>query len=116
QFRAVAEVSVRGLAGLPPYAGWGALVGCGVGALLTLAARGRAARWLPSPVAMGIGFITPAYFAVTLCLGAGLAALARRWSPKTTDAHVPSLGSGALVGESLMGLIIAATTALSRSA
>ncbi|WP_375756453.1 OPT/YSL family transporter [Corallococcus exercitus] len=116
QFRAVAEVSVRGLAGLPPYAGWGALVGCAVGAVLTIAARGRAARWLPSPVAMGIGFITPAYFAVTLCLGAGLAALARKWSPRTTDAHVPSLGSGALVGESLMGLIIAATTALSRSA
>ncbi|GMU00397.1 OPT family oligopeptide transporter [Corallococcus caeni] len=116
QFRAVAEVSVRGLAGLPPHAGWGALVGCAVGAVLTLAAKGRAARWLPSPVAMGIGFITPAYFAVTLCLGAGLAALARKWSPKMTDAHVPSLGSGALVGESLMGLLIAATTALSRSA
>ncbi|WP_404365534.1 OPT/YSL family transporter [Corallococcus coralloides] len=116
QFRAVAEVSVRGLAGLPPYAGWGALVGCAVGALLTLAAKGRAARWLPSPVAMGIGFLTPAYFAVTLCVGAGLAALARRLSPRATDAHVPALGSGALVGESLMGLIIAATTALSRSA
>ncbi|NBD07397.1 OPT/YSL family transporter [Corallococcus silvisoli] len=116
QFRAVAEVSVRGLAGLPPYAAWGALVGCGVGALLTLAAKGRAARWMPSPVAMGIGFITPAFFAVTLCLGAGLVALARRWSPKAMDAHVPALGSGALVGESLMGLIIAATTALQRSA
>lgn len=64
---------------------------------------------------MGIGFITPAFFAVTLCLGAGMAALARRWAPKTTDAHVPALGSGALVGESLMGLIIAATTALQRT-
>ncbi|RKH06402.1 OPT family oligopeptide transporter [Corallococcus sp. CA053C] len=115
QFRAVAEVSVRGLAGLPPHAGVGALVGCLVGAVLTLASRGRAARWLPSPVAMGIGFITPAFFAVTLCLGAGMAAMARRWSPKVTDDHVPALGSGALVGESLMGLIIAATTALQRS-
>lgn len=116
QFRAVAEVSVRGLAGLPPYAGWGALVGCAVGALLTLASRGRAARWLPSPVAMGIGFITPAYFGVTLCVGAGLAAFARKRSPKVTDAHLPSLSSGALVGESLMGLILAATAALSRAA
>ncbi|RKH29622.1 OPT family oligopeptide transporter [Corallococcus praedator] len=115
QFRAVAEVSVRGLAGLPPHAGMGALVGCVVGAVLTLASRGRAAKWLPSPVAMGIGFITPAFFAVTLCLGAGMAAIARRWSPKLTDAQVPAVGSGALVGESLMGLIIAATTALQRS-
>ncbi|MFB1479263.1 OPT/YSL family transporter [Corallococcus sp. RDP092CA] len=114
QFRAVAEVSVRGLASLPPYAGWAALVGCGVGALSTLAARSRVGRWLPSPVAMGIGFITPAYFAVTLCVGAGLVALARKW--RTTDAHVSSLSSGALVGESLMGLMVAATTALSRSA
>jgi uncharacterized oligopeptide transporter (OPT) family protein len=116
QFRAVAEVSVRGLAGLPPYAGQAALVGFAVGALSTLAAKSRAARWLPSPVAMGIGFITPPYFAVTLCVGAGLAALARRWAPKTTDAHVPSLSSGALVGESLMGLFGAATAARSKSA
>ncbi|RKH62910.1 OPT family oligopeptide transporter [Corallococcus interemptor] len=116
QFRAVAEVSVRGLAGLPPYAGQAALVGFAVGALSTLAAKSRAARWLPSPVAMGIGFITPPYFAVTLCVGAGLAALARRWAPKTTDAHVPSLSSGALVGESLMGLFVAATAALSKPA
>ncbi|RKH46564.1 OPT/YSL family transporter [Corallococcus sicarius] len=115
QFRAVAEVSVRGLAGLPPHAGVGALVGCLVGAVLTLASRGKAARWLPSPVAMGIGFITPAFYAVTLFLGAGLAALARRWSAKVTNDHVPAVGSGALVGESLMGLIIAATTALQRS-
>ncbi|WP_223642163.1 OPT family oligopeptide transporter [Corallococcus sp. EGB] len=115
QFRAVAEVSVRGLASLPPYAGWAALVGFAVGVLSTLAAKSRAARWLPSPVAMGIGFITPAYFAVTLCVGAGLVALARRW-PKMTEAHASSVGSGALVGESLMGLIIAATAALSRSA
>ncbi|NNB84202.1 OPT family oligopeptide transporter [Corallococcus sp. AB032C] len=115
QFRAVAEVSVRGLAGLPLYAGWAALVGFTVGALSTLAARSRASRWLPSPVAMGIGFITPAYFAVTLCLGAGMVMLARKW-PKTTDAHVSSVGAGALVGESLMGLFVAATTVLSRSA
>ncbi|MBJ6761454.1 OPT/YSL family transporter [Myxococcaceae bacterium JPH2] len=112
QFRAVAEVAVQGLAGLPPQAGLAAGVGFAVGVALSLAARGRAARWLPSPVAMGIGFITPASFAVTLCLGAGLVVAARRRWPEATVHHVPAVGAGAIAGESLMGLLIAALLAL----
>ncbi|XXF79026.1 OPT/YSL family transporter [Myxococcaceae bacterium GXIMD 01537] len=112
QFRAVAELSVRGLAGLPPGAALAAGVGAVVGAVLTLAARGRWARWLPSPVAMGIGFIVPAAYGVTLCLGALAVAGARRVWPEATGRQAPGLGAGAIAGESLLGVFIAALLAL----
>jgi uncharacterized oligopeptide transporter (OPT) family protein len=112
QFRVIAELSAQGFAGLPPLAAEGAGLGFGVGAVLALAARGRLARVLPSAVAMGLGCILPAFFAVTIALGAVLAALARRVWPQAVERHVPALGAGAMAGESLMGLTIAALVAL----
>jgi OPT family oligopeptide transporter len=112
QFRAVAELATQGLSGLPPYAAQATAIGFVVGAALTLAARGRLERFVPSPVAMGLGFIMPAYFAVTITVGALLAALARRARPQDLGQHLPSLGAGTIVGESLMGLAIAALRAL----
>jgi uncharacterized oligopeptide transporter (OPT) family protein len=112
QFRAMAELSVKGLAGLPPHAALAAGVGFAVGALLTLLARGRLARVLPSPVALGIGFLMPAAYAVTLCVGALGMALARwRW-PEPTERHAPALGAGAIAGESLLAVLAAALIAL----
>ncbi|WP_342378726.1 OPT/YSL family transporter [Myxococcus stipitatus] len=108
QFRAVAELAARGLEGMPAHAALAGGVAAGVGALLTLLARGRLARWVPSPVAMGIGFILPAYFAVTLCLGGIVAAIARwRW-PQVTGRNVPALAAGAIAAESLVGVLIGA--------
>ncbi|GHG98099.1 OPT/YSL family transporter [Comamonas sp. JC664] len=112
QFRAVAEVAVRGLDGLPPQAAMAAGVAVGVGALLTFASRGRVARWLPLPVALGIGFILPAYYAVTICVGAlGLAAARWRW-PAAAERNVSTLAAGAIAGESLAGVLFAALMAL----
>ncbi|MCP3104491.1 OPT/YSL family transporter, partial [Myxococcus sp. K15C18031901] len=93
---------------LPAHAALAGGVAALVGAGLTLAARGRAARWLPSPVAMGIGFILPAYFAVTLCLGAVVAAVARWRAPEATDRNVPALAAGAIAAESLGGVLLGA--------
>jgi uncharacterized oligopeptide transporter (OPT) family protein len=112
QFRAVAELATLGLSGLPPYAAQAAAIGFAVGAVLTLAARGRLERFVPSAVAMGLSFIMPAYFAVTIAVGALLAALARRARPQGLGQHLPALGAGTIVGESLMGLTIAALRAL----
>ena len=112
QFRAVAEVAVRGLDGLPPFAGLATGVAAGVGLLLTLAARGPVAKWMPLPVAMGIGFILPAFYSVSICLGAVAVAVARRKWPQATDRNVPTLGAGAIAGESLTGVLIAGLIAL----
>jgi len=112
QFRVVAELATQGFSGLPAYAAQAAGIGFGVGAALMLAARGRLERLLPSPVAMGIGFILPAYFAVTIALGGLLAVLARRARPQWVEQYLPAVGAGTIAGESLMGLAIAALTGL----
>src|SRR5690606_10383058 len=48
QFRAVAELATLGLSGLPPHAAQAMAIGFAVGAVLTLAARGRLERFVPS--------------------------------------------------------------------
>jgi uncharacterized oligopeptide transporter (OPT) family protein len=111
QFKAVAELTSRGLEGLPPGAAGASAVAFGVGVLLSVGARGRLARVLPSAAAMGIGFLLPAYYSVTLCLGALLVAGVRRLRP-SAEAATQAAGAGALVGESLLGIVLAALLAL----
>ncbi|MBN1207358.1 MAG: OPT/YSL family transporter [Myxococcaceae bacterium] len=112
QFRIVAELAAQGFSGLPAYAAPAAGIGFLVGAVLTLASRGRLAGVVPSGMAMGLGFILPANFAVTIAAGAVLVSLTRRLSPSAAERHVPALGAGAIAGESLMGLAIAALAGL----
>jgi uncharacterized oligopeptide transporter (OPT) family protein len=111
QFAAIAELSTTGFAGLPAHASQAAWLGFGVGAGLTLASRGKLARWMPSAAAMGMGFLMPAHYAVTIATGSLLFALARRVRPEAAAQNAPALGGGAIAGETLMGLAIAALLA-----
>lgn len=106
-WKAVTEVVTQGGAALPAHALQAGWIGLALGVVLSLIARGKLGAWLPSPVAMGTGFIIPAYYSITICLGAVLFALARRLRPEATDRLGPSLASGAIAGESLMGVAIA---------
>jgi uncharacterized oligopeptide transporter (OPT) family protein len=111
QFKAVAELCSKGLEGMPPASTLALGLAFALGVALSAAARGRLAYLLPSAAAMGIGFFVPAYFAVTLCLGSLLAAGVSRLRPSATQT-VQSAGAGAIVAESLMGVLIAALLSL----
>ena len=106
-WKAVTEVVAQGGAALPADAVRAAWIGLALGVVLSLLSRGRLRAWLPSAVAMGMGFIIPAYYSITICLGALLFALARRRRPDATDHLGPAIASGAIAGESLMGVAIA---------
>ncbi|KFA89675.1 OPT/YSL family transporter [Archangium violaceum] len=110
QFKAVAELASKGLGELPQSSALATGLGFLAGVLLSVGARGRLAKWLPSAAAMGIGFVVPAYYAVTLCLGALLAAGVARFRPSATQT-VQSAGAGAIIGESLLSVLIAALIA-----
>lgn len=112
QFRAVAEVATQGLSGLPPHAAEAAMLGFAVGVVLTLAARGRLERVLPSAVAMGIGFIMPAHNAIAIASTAVLTEVVRRVRPSWVEKHAMAVGAGAIAGESVMGMAIGALVAL----
>ncbi|MDY7232777.1 OPT family oligopeptide transporter [Hyalangium rubrum] len=112
QFRAVAELATQGVSGLPPYAAEAAGLGFSLGVVLTLATRGKLERYMPSAVAMGIGFIMPAHGAVAIAASALLTELVRRVRPSWVEKHAMAVGAGAIAGESVMGMAIGGLVAL----
>src|SRR5262249_6692139 len=97
---------------LPPHAARAFAIAFACGIALSLLGRTRAKRVVPSTLAVGIGFIMPASFALTIMIGALGLVIARRFSPRRTDDYAMAIGGGAIAGESVMGVIIAVWIAL----
>ena len=105
-FEAVAQLTSRGLASLPAGAAPALGVAFAGGLLLAGAeTRERWARVLPSPAAMGIGFFIPAYYSVTICLGALLALAVGRARPTALET-LRAVGTGTILGETLPSVLI----------
>jgi uncharacterized oligopeptide transporter (OPT) family protein len=111
-WEATAAAVQGGLGSLPPYAAMSAAAAFSLGVALTLAGKTRAARYLPSPVALGIGVLMPLSMTSTLFVGAlCLTWIAARWPDWTRD-HIESVAGGAIAGESLLAVFLAALIAL----
>jgi uncharacterized oligopeptide transporter (OPT) family protein len=109
RWRALAELANRGTSALPPGAAVAAAIGLALGVALELGSRGRARRFLPSAGAVGLGFVIPAHYAAGIALGAVLGAAAeRRWPG---GGRVQGAAAGAIAGESLTALAVAALVA-----
>jgi uncharacterized oligopeptide transporter (OPT) family protein len=108
-WKAVAELVTRGGAALPEGALAAAAAAFATG--IALEALGGRIRFLPTPGALGLGFIAPAQYAATLCAGALLGAAWRRRWPASAEALGPSAAAGAIAGESIAGAAAAAATA-----
>ncbi len=113
-WKATADAVAGGTDSMPAGAPMAALGGALAGVLLTLGERSQALRrFLPSAVAVGIGFIVPAMIAFTLGLSAIAFALVARRAPGWTQRSAPSLASGLILGEASAGVVIAAIAVLS---
>src|SRR5262249_15173979 len=110
-WKAVAVVVTQGGSALPPLAGRAMGIAFVAGVALSLGARTRMKKFLPSTLAAGGGFIMPATFALTMMAGAVVGPAARRWWPARADDYAAAIGGGAVAGESVMGVIIAALIA-----
>ncbi|MBU1937603.1 OPT/YSL family transporter, partial [bacterium] len=87
---------------------WAALVGGFVGIALTLLARVKSLRkWVPSPVALGIAFMVPAFYSFGMWLGAIITYIYNRKNPDRVDRYGASLASGLIAGEGLMMVVVA---------
>jgi uncharacterized oligopeptide transporter (OPT) family protein len=113
-WKAIAEAAAGGLAALPPGAARAAALAFAAGAALELLSRGRAGRFLPAPGAMGMGFIAPAHYAAAIAAGALAGAAWRALRPERAEALLPVVGAGAIAGESLAGVAVAALSAAGR--
>jgi uncharacterized oligopeptide transporter (OPT) family protein len=112
QLLAMARLVESGGQGLPPGALLAAGLGLALGAVLALAGRSRLGPWLPSPTALGLGLLLPAWYCTAFCLGAVLRALAQRWWGEAVQRHAPTVAAGAIAGEGLLGLGLSLLRAL----
>jgi uncharacterized oligopeptide transporter (OPT) family protein len=105
----VALLLSRGLHALPVSARWGLLLGGLAGILITLCERlwPKSRKFLPSPTAMGIAFVIPAYNSVSMFLGAFVAWVLDKRTPAFSDRYTVPVASGLIAGESLMGIAVA---------
>ena len=106
-WKAVAEVFKVGVSALPQKTLLAIAIAAVVGVALALlegAAPKRHKRWIPSPSALGLGFVVPANQSLSMLIGGVLAALvARRW-PAWHGRFWIVLCAGAVAGESLSGV------------
>jgi uncharacterized oligopeptide transporter (OPT) family protein len=62
-------------------------------------------RYVPSPSAIGLGFVIPAYNSISLCAGAAAATLITWLFPEWAKRRLIVVAAGLIVGESLAGVV-----------
>jgi uncharacterized oligopeptide transporter (OPT) family protein len=105
----VAELLAEGFHKLPQGALWAMAVGGALGIVLTLLEEflpERYRKWVPSSTGLGIAGVVPAYNSISMFLGALLAWLLAKASPKTDEKYTVPVASGLIAGESLMGVAV----------
>ena len=111
QWKAVAEVFAQGIEAMPTGALGALVVGAVAGVILAIAEKTlpkHIARWVPSPVSIGLAFAIPAYYAFSFFVGAVLMNVGERFFSKWTARFAIVLAAGIMAGESLMGVADAA--------
>ena len=105
----VAELLAKGIEALPAGALWAIVIGAAVGAVLTLLeefAPKHLRWWIPSPTGLGIAGVIPAFNSISMFVGALLAWLFSKASPRAAEAYTIPVSSGLIAGESLVGVAI----------
>lgn len=115
-WKAVAEALVKGIDYLPETARVGLLVGAGIGIVLSVLehfAPANVKKYLPSSMGLGLSWVVPFANSLSFFIGASIALIWSRLSPRTGTLYIIPIASGAVAGESLMCAIIAMITAAS---
>jgi uncharacterized oligopeptide transporter (OPT) family protein len=104
----VARLLSKGFSSLPPYAPLGLLVGALVGSVIAVLEfkSPKMKKFLPSSVAMGIGFVVPAFMSISIFIGAFLGWLFGKACRELGERYTLPAASGAIAGESLLGIFV----------
>ncbi len=105
-FAASSKALLGGAGALPSGAGRAALIALIAGIVLSLAAGPGRRRFMPSPTALGIGFLLPLAYALPIALGGIAGALAVKLRPAVIPSITP-VAIGAIIGEALLGTLVA---------
>jgi uncharacterized oligopeptide transporter (OPT) family protein len=110
QWKAVAELFQGGIENLPQGAVaamiWGGVYGV-LGAVLEKLLPKNWAVWVPSPTAVGIAFVIPAFYSVSMAFGGVLAWLLMKKVKDWATRFMIVLAAGLIAGDSLTGVGLA---------
>ena len=103
----MAQLFSKGFAALPPYTYIGVIAGVIVGILLAWLERSKLRRFVPSPYGMGIAMVMPADFSIMIFVGAMIKLVLDKKFTSWMEKYSISLASGLIIGESIIGVVIA---------
>jgi len=109
-WKTVAELFQTGIEAMPTMAPTAMAIGGGVGIVLAILEKvlsKEKRKWVPSPGAMGLALVIPAYYAISMFLGGLISVAAERVNPKWAKRFVIVIAAGIIAGESLVGVGIA---------
>jgi uncharacterized oligopeptide transporter (OPT) family protein len=106
QWKAVAELFMRGFESLPPGV-IEAMIVAGIAAIVLPVAEKLSPKgvkaWIPSAAALGLAFVIPASNSLSMFIGATIALLVTKMFPRWSDRFLITLAAGIVAGESLTG-------------
>jgi len=103
----MAKFLSTGLHALPPYTYIGVIVGIFLGILLPILENTKIKKYTPSPFGIGIAMFFPGFYTVPIFLGSILKLILDKLFPEWMESNSISIASGAIVGESIIGVVIA---------
>ncbi|MGB0685371.1 MAG: OPT family oligopeptide transporter [Planctomycetota bacterium] len=108
-WKAVADMFEKGIENMHGAYQDAIFVGLGIGAALVVAERlmPKMRQWLPSATGLGLGFILPFQYPLSMLIGAVGAYLWTRSNKKSSDDYLVPVASGIIAGVSIMGVIAA---------
>ena len=114
-WKGVAELFMEGIEAMPTMAATAMGIAGAAGVVLAILEKvlpKKTAKWVPSPAAMGIAFVIPASYSISMFLGGLISFLGLRFAKTWTKRFLIVIASGIVAGEGLVGVGIAIHTAL----
>ncbi len=109
-WKTVAELFRDGIEAMPAMAPMAMAIAGGLGVVLAILEKvlsKEKRKFVPSPSAMGLALVIPAYYAISMFLGGLISVVAERVNSKWAKRFVIVIAAGIIAGESLVGVGIA---------
>ena len=103
----MAQFLSKGFGALPAFTHIGVISGVVLGIFLALMENTKIKKFVPSAFGIGIAMFLPAFFSVSIFLGSIIKFALEKVFPAWMKSYSIPVASGAIVGESILGVIIA---------
>jgi len=108
QWKAVAEIMVKGVSTLGPIRTWSIVIGAAVGLILPIVSKvlPRYARYIPSATGFGFAWVFHWFYSLLFFLGSMIAWIWEHKRPAHAKDYLYPVASGIIAGGSLMGVAL----------